>query len=82
MDDSEVKNCPKSKQPTVQQPKFKTPNCPSCKRNNWLEIDKGYYCQNCECFITKQKHQIDKKVLRQDHTFSVSSKVYQEVLLL
>ena len=27
----EVKNCPKDKQPIIQQPKFQTPNCPSCK---------------------------------------------------
>ena len=55
-----VKNYPKNKQPiTQQQPKL--PNCPSCKRNNWLEFDKGYYCKNCEYIINKQKHQIDKK---------------------
>ena len=52
----EVRNHPKNKQPIKQQP-----NCPSCKRNNWLEIDKGYYCKNCEYIINKQKHQIDKK---------------------
>ena len=38
--------------------------------NNWLEFDKGYYCTNCEYINNKQKHQIDKKVLRQDHDFS------------
>ena len=64
-----VKNYPRNKQ-TVQQQKFKPPNCPSCKRNNWLEFDKGYYCQNCEYIINKQKHQIDKKVLRQERDFS------------
>ena len=48
----------------------KLPNCPRCKRNNWLEFDKGYYCRNCEYIINKQKHQIDKKVRRQDHDFS------------
>ena len=52
-----VENYPKIKQ----QPKFKPPNCPSCKRNNWLEFDKDYYCKNCEYIINKQKHQIDKK---------------------
>ena len=36
----EVKNYPKNKQ--------QLPNFPSCKRNNWLEFDKGYYCRNCE----------------------------------
>ena len=46
------------------------PNCPSCKRNNWLEFDKGYYCKNCEFIINKLKHQIDKKILRQDRDFS------------
>ena len=42
----------------------------ACKRSNWLEFDKGYYCRNCEYLINKQKHQVDKKVLRQDHNFS------------
>ena len=65
-----VKNYPKNKQPTIQQQKFKPPNCPSCKQNNWLEFDKGYYCTNCEFIINKQKHQIDKNVLRQDRNFS------------
>ena len=63
-DDLEVKNYPKKKQPTKQQPKFKPPNCPSYKQNNWLEFDKAYYCQNCEKINNKQKHQIDKKVLK------------------
>ena len=63
-----VKNYPKNKQPIIQQPKL--PNCPSCKRNNWLEFKKGYYCQNCEYIINKQKHQIDKNVLRQGRDFS------------
>ena len=65
-----VKNYPKNKQPIVQQQKFNPPNCPKCKQNNWLEFDKGYYCQNCEYIINKQKHQIDKKVRRQSHDFS------------
>ena len=66
-----VKNYPKNKnkQP-IQQQKFNLPNCPSCKRNNWLEFDKGYYCKNCENIINKQKHQIDKNVLRQERDFS------------
>ena len=65
-----VKNYPKNKQPIIQQQKFKPPKCPSCKRNNWLEFDKGYYCQNCEYIINKQKHLIDKNILRQDRDFS------------
>ena len=67
-----VKNYPKkkNKQPIIQQQKSDLPNCPSCKRNNWLEFDKGYYCTNCEYIINKQKHQINKKILRQDHDFS------------
>ena len=56
-----VKNYPKKKQPIIQKPKFQPPNCPTCKQNNWLEFDKGYYCQNCEFIINKPKHQIDKK---------------------
>ena len=64
-----VKKYPKNKKQQIhQQPKL--PNCLSCKRKNWLEINKGYYCQNCEYIINKQKHQIDEKVLRQDHYFS------------
>ena len=64
-----VKNYPKNKnkQSIIQQ---QLPNCPSCKRNNWLEFDKGYYCRNCEYIINKQKHQIDKNVRRQDDDFS------------
>ena len=65
-----VKNYPNKK--TNKQTIFQKhlPNCPSCKRINWLEFDKGYYCKNCEYIINKQKHQIDKKVLRQDQYFS------------
>ena len=65
-----VKNYPKNKQPIIQQQKFKPPHCPSCKQNNWLVFDKCYYCKNCEFIINKQKHQIDKKVLRQERDFS------------
>ena len=65
-----VKNYPINKQPIIQQREIKLPNCPSCKRNRWLDFDKGYHCQNCEYIINKQKHQIDKKVRRQDNYFS------------
>ena len=67
-----VKNYPKNKnkQPIIQQQKFKPPNCPTCKQNNWLEFDKSYYCTNCEYIINKQKHQINKNIRRQDHDFS------------
>ena len=65
-----VKKYPKNKnkQPIIQQQQL--PNCLSCKRNNWLEFDKGYYCRNCEYIINKQKHQINKNVLRQGRDFS------------
>ena len=65
-----VKIYPKNKQPIIQNQKIKQPKCPTCKRNNWLEFDKGNYCRNCEYTINKQKHQIDKKVFRQDQYFS------------
>ena len=55
----EVKNYPKNKKQIFKQPKFKQPECPSCKRNNWLEFDKGWYRQDCEYIINKQKHEID-----------------------
>ena len=69
-DELVVRSSPKNKQPFIQQQNYKPPNCPSCKRNSWLEFDKGYYCQNCEYIINKQKHQIDEKVFRQDREFS------------
>ena len=55
-----VKKYPKNKnkQPIIQKQLL---NCPSCKQNNWLEFDTGYYCRNCEFIINKQSHQIDKK---------------------
>ena len=56
-----VKNYAKNEKQVQQQQKLKLPNCPSCKRNNWLEFDKGYNCQNWEYIINKQKRQIDKK---------------------
>ena len=65
-----VNNYPKNKQPIFQKQKFKPPNCPTCKRNSRLQIDECYYCKDCEYIINKQKHQIDKKVLRQDKDFS------------
>ena len=65
-----VKNYPKNRQPIIQQRKINLPSCPSCKQSIWLEFDKGYYCRNCEYIINKQKHQIDKKVLRQGRDFS------------
>ena len=59
-----VKKYPENKkQPLIQQPEFKPPNCPTCKQNTWLEFDKGYYCTNSEYIINKQKHQIEKKIL-------------------
>ena len=66
----EFKNYPINKQPIIQQRKSNLPSCLVCKRINWIKIDKRYYCKNCEHIINKQKHQIDKKVFRQDHNFS------------
>ena len=57
----EVKNYRKNKQPLIQKPKFKPPNCPSCKRIDSFEFVKGYLCTYCEYIINKQKHQFDKK---------------------
>ena len=65
-----VKNYPRNKQPIIQQQKYNLPNCPSCKRNNYLKFDKGYYCKNCEYIINKKKHQIDKQVLRRGRDFA------------
>ena len=66
-----VKNYPKNKQPIIQHQKINIPNCPTCKQNSSLEFDKSYHCKICENIINKQKHQIDRKVLIQDHTFSI-----------
>ena len=65
-----VKIYPKNKRAIIHQQKFKPPNCPTCKQNNWLEFDKGYYRKDCEYIINKQRHQIDKKIPRQDRDFS------------
>ena len=65
-----IKNYPKKKQPIHQQTNFKPPNCPHCKRNIWLDFAKGYFRQNCDDIINKQKYQVDKKILGQDHNFS------------
>ena len=62
-----VRNYSKNKQPIVQK---HLPNCRSCRRKIWLQFDKGYYCKNCEDIINKQKHQIDRNVLRQERVFS------------
>ena len=66
----EVKNYPKNKQPIQQQLKFKPPKCPSGKRNTWSHFDESYYFKKCQYFVNKQKHRIDKTVLRQDLYFS------------
>ena len=42
-----VKKYPKKKHSITQHPKFKPPNCPTCKQNNRLKFDKCYYCKNC-----------------------------------
>ena len=35
-----------------------------------MEFDRGYFCQNCEYFLNKQKHQIHKKKFGQDRYLS------------
>ena len=35
-----VKTYSKNNQPIIQQPKFKPPNCPTCKQKKWLEFVK------------------------------------------
>ena len=34
-----VRSYPKNKQTIIQKQKFKPPNCPTWKQNNWLEFD-------------------------------------------
>ena len=34
-----VKKYPKEKQPIIEQPNFKPPNCPNCKQIPWVELD-------------------------------------------
>ena len=64
-----IKNNPQNKQPIFQQRKINLPSCPTCKQKNWLDFDKSYYCKNYEKIVNNQKHQIDKKVLRQVRDF-------------
>ena len=70
-DELEDKNCFENKKLPIQQQKFEPPNCSSCKRNKWLEFDKGYFCKRCEYNVNKQNIKLIKKVLRQDHYFSL-----------
>ena len=65
-----VKNYPKNKQPIFQQQNYKPRYCPTCKRINWSEFDKGCFCKNCGYIIKKQNYQLFEKVRRQDHVFS------------
>ena len=43
-------------------------------RDIFVIIDKDFYRTNCEYIINKQKHQIDKKVQRQERDFSTRLK--------
>ena len=65
----EVESYPKKEKPIIEKGKINLSFCPICEEN-WVDFDRGYYCQNCEFIISKQKHQIDRKVLRQDKNFS------------
>ena len=65
-----VKIYPKNKQPSIQQRKRNLPSCLTCKQTSWFKLDKSYECKKCEYIIKQQKHQIDKKVLRQERNFS------------
>ena len=82
-DELVVKVYPKNKQPIIQQRKINLPSCPSCKRNIWIQFDKGYYCKNFEFIINKQKHQIDKNFRWKSHSFSTrlnyASKKFREI---
>ena len=46
--------------------------CPCCKRWIWIGFVKGYFCQNCQNYNTKQKQQMDKTLPRQDKIFSIN----------
>ena len=67
-----VKNYPKIKKPIIEKLKINLPNCPRCKRINWIKVTRRYFCRTSESLygIIKQKYQTDKKVLRQDIYFS------------
>ena len=59
------------KQPILQRQKLKPSNCPTCKRNQWLEFEKGYYCQNCEYKINKQNIRLMKKFVDETINFQL-----------
>ena len=46
----------KQKQKTGKQSKLAL-EYPSCKQRRFSEFDKGYYCENCDFIVNKQKHQ-------------------------
>ena len=41
IDEVILKNYPENEKQQIHQPKLKPPNCASCKRNIWLDFDKG-----------------------------------------
>ena len=71
LEKKEDKPYPKKKQPIFQQAKFKPPNWPKCRNKKWLEVDNGWYCQNCEINNNKKKHQIDCKFLHKIIVFQL-----------
>ena len=36
-----------------------------------MVFEKGYYCQYCELIFKKQNNEVEKKILRQDQSFSI-----------
>ena len=46
--------------------KINVPNCSICKQNKWIENTHGCCIPNYEFINNKGKHQIVKRVLRQD----------------
>ena len=51
--DELIVKSPKNKQPIIQQRKIILPSHPSCRRNNWLDFDKVYFCKKCDSIINK-----------------------------
>ena len=66
----EVKFYPKKGKPKIEKPKLDI-DCPRCNQRLWIEFDITQNCQNRGPVISNSKHQVDKKVLRQDKMFSI-----------
>ena len=60
----------KIKQNTLEPSKENNLEGPNCKQRNSIERFEGFFWEYCDIIVYKQKHQLDKKVQKQNENFS------------